>query len=146
MDIEHEIEVAASPEDVYPWVATQERQLQWIGGLVSARPTEGSADALPSVGDRFTQRVERGPLHLDLEGTVTVAEAPTRYAFRASGRDFDFVVDLELAATNGGTRVRQRSTVELGNFALKLMASKIRSELETKQREDLQRLAGLVVR
>ena len=143
MEIEHQIEIAVSPEQLYPWIATQERQRQWIGGLVSAAPTSGSDDALPTVGTSFRQRIEHGPVHFDLEGRVTEAAAPERFAFEAEGRDVSFSVEVELNDSSGGTRIRQRTVVALGNFALKLMAKKIRTELEKKQGEDLARLKGL---
>ena len=74
---------------------------------------------------------------------MTAAEEPGRFAFRAEGRDFTFTVELRLEASGDGTKVRQRTQVELGNFALKLMASKIRDELERKQQDDLARLKQL---
>ncbi|QDU66819.1 SRPBCC family protein [Engelhardtia mirabilis] len=143
MEIEHQIDIAVPPAELYPRIATSAGQLEWIGGLVSAAPTEGSADALPEVGTRFRQRLERGPIHIDLEGRVTVAQAPIRFGFEAEGRDVTFTVQVELVAAGSGTRMRQKTVVGLGNFALKLMSGKIRSELDQKQTEDLARLKQL---
>lgn len=143
MEIAQSVDVACSPEHLYKLVATQADQLRWVGGLKSATSDSREASALLQVGDPFRQRLERGPVQLDLEGTVTAAEAGARFAFEASARDVRFSVDVRLEATAGGTRLTQRSTVELENFALKLMASKIRAELETKGTEDLARLKAL---
>ncbi|MHC4263641.1 MAG: SRPBCC family protein [Planctomycetota bacterium] len=140
MDIEHELAIARPREDVFDLLVDWSRHPEWVSGLVSSEADGARAEA----GQGFKQQLEHGPLRIDLEGRVTDLAAPEQIACEAQARDVRLVWRFELEGTEDGTRLRQRTTVSLESFMLKMMASRVKSELESKQAADLARLKALL--
>jgi uncharacterized protein YndB with AHSA1/START domain len=140
MEFDHQLTIARPAPEVFARLCDWSGHPEWIEGLTAS----AALDPTPGVGQRFRQRLERGPLHIDLEGRVTEYAPPRRLAFEATARDAHLGIALDLVEVGAGTQLTQRSTVRLESFVLRLMAGKIRAELEQKQRADLERLRALL--
>ncbi len=136
MEISHEIAIARPAAEVFAALVDWERHPEWIEGLVASEALDGR----PALGQRFRQRLERGPLVIELEGEVVDFSEPTRLGFEARARDVRMTSRVELVEQEGSTRLSNRTLIELESFLLKMLASKLRAELEAKQEQDLARL------
>ncbi|MEO0653097.1 MAG: SRPBCC family protein [Planctomycetota bacterium] len=139
MEFSHEIDIQRPAEAVFARLVDWDSHPEWIEGLVTSRATGGDG-----VGQRFAQTLERGPLRIELDGQVVEHSAPRSLGFEASAKDVRLTVRVELDASDATTRLRQHTAVTLESFVLKMMASKVKDELQSKQATDLERLKQLL--
>ena len=98
--LRYSVWIDASPGEVWAVFTDLDRIPEWQTGAPRVAEASGPGDA---VGSAYT--VRRGPM--GSRTTVTVAEAPTRYASHtdaALGLKFDLLADL--VAEHDGTRLR----------------------------------------
>lgn len=98
---ENQIEIAAPPERVWAVLADPQCFDDWVVGAQDVRDADAS---WPAVGSKLHHSTGVGPLTVDDETAVEVAEPPTRLVLLArAGAAGSFRVTLELRATAAGT-------------------------------------------
>jgi carbon monoxide dehydrogenase subunit G len=140
MELEQSILIPAPPAAVYARLADASTWPEWQTDVANVVLERGAGSA---VGDRFTQRVERGPISVDLEVRVRTADPPERLVHESENEQLTITTQHRLAPEGQGTRLVQHLDLELQSFALQLLSSRIRGAVEEKQRRDLEALAQL---
>jgi uncharacterized protein YndB with AHSA1/START domain len=103
----NEIHIDAPPERVFAVLADWRSYGDWV---VGSRYIRGADPGFPAVGTRFHHQVGVGPLHLNDHTEVLEVDQPGKLVLRAKARPFlgTAIVDLRMAAENGGTKVVMR--------------------------------------
>ena len=138
MEIQRTFQLPASPELVFERLVDVAAWPEWVSGLVRLDLRRGDGR---TVGDRFDQLLERGPVRIELETRVETLEPPRLLRHAATGDQLELLTEHRLAAHGQGTQLVQRLELTLESFPLQLMASRIRAALEEKQEHDLEALA-----
>lgn len=100
---ENQIEVQAPPEQVWAVLAEPQTYDEWVVGAQAVRDADST---WPQAGSKLHHRTGVGPLTIDDETMVELADAPTKLVLLAKVRPAgDFRVTLELRATPAGTTV-----------------------------------------
>ena len=103
MAAENEIEIGASPEQVWAVLADPENFDDWVVGAKDVRDADAS---WPAVGSKLHHSTGVGPLTVDDQTSVEVSEPPTRLVLLAQvGAVGSFRVTLELRPTPAGTQL-----------------------------------------
>jgi uncharacterized protein YndB with AHSA1/START domain len=128
MIVEHELELAAAPAAVWPWVSEPERIARWItdAARIEARPAGPLA-----FGSTLVVHLPRSA---PLEARVERVEAGHALALRARGlpNDLEVVLSFTLQAEGSGTLAVLRAEAELTGlmiFAEKMIRSKADAKL-----------------
>lgn len=97
------VTVAASPEDVWPWVADLGKHAEWSTKAYRVEWISGEPN---QVGSRY-RSVGWVPMDKDHvnEGEIVEVRAPTRFALRAEDREGTFNNVYDLRPVDGGTEV-----------------------------------------
>ncbi|MDQ3739467.1 MAG: SRPBCC family protein [Actinomycetota bacterium] len=102
----NEIHIDAPPERVFAVLADWRSYGDWV---VGSRKMRGVDPGFPAAGTRFHHQVGWGPLTLNDHTTVLEVDQPRKLILKAKARPLGTaVVDLEMRAENGGTRVVMR--------------------------------------
>jgi carbon monoxide dehydrogenase subunit G len=135
--LEHSIDVARPPAEVYAFVADPSNLPRWQGPVDAVEWEGGEASA----GDRFREvRTFMGRrVHSSVE--VTVAEPPREFTVSASAGPVDVVARHLLEAAGEGTRVRVEVEAER---VPRLMAGMAARAARRQAEEDLARLKRLL--
>ena len=97
------VQIAATPEQVWPWVADLDRHAEWSPQPYTMTWTEGAPNA---EGSKYHSTGEvPGDKHHQNDGTITEVRPPERFAFIAHDHDGDFTNIYTLTPKDGGTEV-----------------------------------------
>lgn len=99
--------LAASPEDVFDFLADVDNQPVWNPEVVTVtQVTPGP----PAAGTRLTGEYKHVG-RIDTE--ITDFDRPHRLVFQASGRQAEMLIDFRLAAVDGGTHMQVGGSLSL---------------------------------
>ena len=103
--------VNASPESVFETLSDLSRHGEWAANPLKI---ESVSDGPVAVGSEYKSSVRF--MGKDVSGTlrVTALEAPSRFGFTCDDNNGHFEQEYRLRPEDGGTRVMQRTTGELG--------------------------------
>ncbi len=112
MRIERSIEIDRAPEEVFAVVADMRRDSEWCKRVLSSEQVEGDG---PRAGARYraVHRPQRLRKPMELDVRVESFEPPYSMRVREEDTDGVFQVAYELEPRGAGTRITQRSDVEL---------------------------------
>ena len=104
MHVEHEVEIARPPADVYAYLAVPANLPAWQESVVEVRGASAAAPA--QAGEGWTE--VRRAMGTELETRVEVAEAEpdSRFVVASSAGPIRFRVEHELTAAGAGTLLR----------------------------------------
>jgi uncharacterized protein YndB with AHSA1/START domain len=110
--IERSIEIHSPPEEVFAVVADMRRDAEWCKRVLSCDQVEGDG---PGKGARYraVHRPQRLRKPMELDVRVESFEPPHAMRLREQDTDGVFHVSYSLERTSSGTRIAQRSDVEL---------------------------------
>ena len=145
MKIEHEVELAAPPEEVYRLVMDPQRLGEWVSvhqDLVEA--PEGELRE----GSRLTQRLKVAGQRFTVRWSVVEDDCPRHVKWEGSGpMRTRALVEYDFAATGGGTRFRYVNEYELPGGAAGRLAVRAVARAATREMErSLERLRDIVER
>lgn len=141
---EHSVEIAAAPEEVFPYLVEGERRLEWMGVLrESEKLTEGPA----AVGSRWRDVFEDHGQRIELEAELAEYEPGRRLVVRLCNRAFESTSTQALAeAAGGGTRLTTVIETEYKALAARLMGGVVTRHAQKQLEADLARLKEIVER
>lgn len=118
------VEIARTPEDVFPWLLDAEKRLRWVDGLVGSEPFgEGC----------FRETMVQAGRRVDVTSSVLAAEEPHRLEVRSEGRGVTAHLEHRLEPSGGGTRLTSSVELKLGGllrFAGGVAAAQAQRSLE----------------
>ena len=138
---EHSVEIAAAPEDVFPWLADAERRLRWMGALVESEPL---TDGPPELGSRYRDVFEDHGQRIELEAELVVVEPDERLTARLVSKGFESTSSQRLEATREGTRLTAAVETRYTMLAARLLAPLVTRHAQKQLEADLARLKELV--
>jgi uncharacterized protein YndB with AHSA1/START domain len=141
--VEHAVEIDASPEAVFPYLADGERRLRWMGALLE---TEQLTEGPPAVGSRWRDVFENLSQRVELEAEVAVYEPPRRLLVKLSSRQVDATSEQLLEANGGRTRLTAVIETEYKTVTARLASGLVAHVAQRQLEEDLATLKGLVER
>lgn len=128
------VEIARSPDDVFPWLVDPDKRLLWVSGLVSSE----------SLGEgRFRETMQQAGRRVDLTSTVVLVEEPRRLEVRSVGRGVTAHGEHRLEPLGDGTSLTSSLDLQLGGllrFAGGVAAGQAQRSLE----RSLERLKELL--
>ncbi len=136
--VEHSVEIARPPEDVFPWLLEEDKVRQWTTGLRGYERLDGGP---VGTGSRFRQVLEVSGEHITVEMEVTAYEPPRRAESRFELRGIDVV---NTYALTGATTLTQTLDPSGGGFKGRLLIPIIQPHLERKLQADLAALQALL--
>ena len=121
----HETTIDLPPEHVFSFLADAENETKWRPGVLDISRVSGSG-----VGTRYRQGV-KGPMGRRIAADIEITELKPNelIAFRAREGPVRPTGRYELAATNGGTRVRFVLEAEVGGLK-KVLAPMIQKQMD----------------
>ena len=138
---EHSVEIDASAERVFPYLAEPELMQRWIGGLIEFRPI----DAGPALGSRAIQLVEVAGKKWELESELTRYEPPRLLEARlVAPKDFESVAAYRLEEADGRTRVTTTMETEYKHRVARFLGGVATRQAQRKLEADLARLKQVV--
>jgi uncharacterized protein YndB with AHSA1/START domain len=138
---EHSVEIAAAPEDVFPWLADPERRLRWMGALVES---ESLTDGPPGLGSRYRDVFEDHGQRIELEAELVEVEPPERLTARLVSKGFESTSSQRLEAGGAGTRLTAAVETRYTMLAARLLAPLVTRHAQKQLEGDLARLKDLV--
>lgn len=123
MNVDFEIDIAATPEEVWPYLVEPELQQTWMIGVKRNELIEGDGH---SVGSKFEMDIKEGGRIAKYDGTVTAYDRPSKLGVRLVGgcmktaMTMDALYELTPSA-GGGTRLRYSGGGELPGCFAKVM-------------------------
>jgi carbon monoxide dehydrogenase subunit G len=140
---ESTVVVAASPDDVFPWLLDVDKVPQWVSGL---RRYE-RADAGPlRIRSRIHEELEVSGYALSLELEVVRLDLPERADLRFEGSGFRAVNEYRVAPVDGGSRVTWAIEGDATSFKARLIVPMVQAKLQQKLDADLARLDAAMAR
>ena len=135
----HSIDVSRPPAEVFPWLLEEDKVPQWTGDL-----ERYTVNGPLGVGSTVTQKLTvAGGLVLDMEivGYDPPRSAETRFEINGVKVTSDYTL-----ADNGsgGTTLTQTLEAKASGFTAKMLIPIVQGRLETKLKDDLERLKGLL--
>jgi uncharacterized protein YndB with AHSA1/START domain len=131
IEFRHEVLVEAPVGPTFRACDSAREQLAWVGSLVEVE-VDPSTPWGP--GARFVQVHEE----------VLEHEPEERIVMRLTHPDFELHTRLEFEDLGGRTRVSQVTRLELRSLALRLAAPLVRSAVDRRIAEDMERLKALL--
>lgn len=114
MKLEHTLEIQASPEIVWSWLADPEKQRQWMTGFVSNKVVEGDG---ASAGSVFEMEVKEGRSITTYRGTLHTFDPPREMGIHLVGGCLDpnqlMEVRYLLEPVGSGTRLSYATEGEM---------------------------------
>jgi uncharacterized protein YndB with AHSA1/START domain len=134
----HSIDVSKPPSEVFPWLLEQDKVPQWTSDL-----ERYDVDGPLGVGTHVTQKLTvAGGIALDMEITEYDPPSGAATAFETNG--VKVTSEYIVAANGGGSRVTQTLDAKASGFTAKMLIPIVQGRLETKLKDDLERLKGLL--
>jgi len=139
---EHSVEIAAAPDEVFPWLAASERRCAWMGALTESEPlTDGS----PEVGSRFRDVFEDLGQRVELEAEIVELDPPHAMTVHLVSKVFDATSSQRLEELEGGrTRLTAVIETDYKQRTARLAAPVVTRRAQKRLEEDLARLKELV--
>lgn len=138
---EHSVEIGASADRVFPYLAEPDLMQKWVAGLLEFRPL----DEGPRLGSRAIQVVEVAGKKWELESELTRYEPPHALAAcLVAPKDFEMNATYRLEETNGHTRLTATTDTAFKHRAARLLAGVITRKAQKKLEADLDRLKQVV--
>ncbi len=141
IEFRHEVLVEAPVGPTFRACDSAREQLAWVGSLVEVE-VDPSTPWGP--GARFVQVHEEVGSRQRLEGELLEHEPEERIVMRLTHPDFELHTRLEFEDLGGRTRVSQVTRLELRSLALRLAAPLVRSAVDRRIAEDMERLKALL--
>jgi uncharacterized protein YndB with AHSA1/START domain len=133
--IEQTVEIAAPPEDVFPYLEVSHERLRWMGLLVESAPVEKG---------RFHDVFEDRGHRIDIDAEVVERDPPRLLVVRLRSSSFEATSTQKLEAVDVGTRlttvVETTYTKRLARLAGPFVARRAQQQLE-RDLETLKELA-----
>lgn len=134
----HSIDVSKPPSEVFPWLLEQDKVPQWTSDL-----ERYDVDGPLGVGTHVTQKLTvAGGIALDMEITEYNPPSGAATAFETNG--VKVTSEYIVSANGGGSRVTQTLDAKASGFTAKMLIPIVQGRLETKLKDDLERLKGLL--
>ncbi len=135
MNIKHEIEISKPPEEVFPWIANQDKAMQWQknvkGGEILVETPE-------RIGTTFKEIIEEGGNELEMHGYITEYIEGETIGFHIESRVHSFEVRYSVDGIEDGSKVAAEIDIRwkfplniMSLFIGKKMASNLRASLES---------------
>jgi uncharacterized protein YndB with AHSA1/START domain len=132
------VDIPQPPEQVFPWLLDEDKVPQWTSAL-NGYALNGS----PGVGAHAVQTLDvAGGVKLDME--ITGYEPPRSVEMRAVSNGVKVVSTYTLAPSGRGTRLTQALDAKPEGLSGRMVIGVVRSRLEKKVSEDLERLRGVL--
>jgi carbon monoxide dehydrogenase subunit G len=134
----HSVDLPKPPEEVFPWLLEQDKVPQWTSHL-ERYDVEGPL----GVGTRVTQK-------LSVAGGITLAMQITEFDPPGGAATFfetngvKVTSEYLLAPSNGGTRLTQTLDAKASGLTARMLIPVVQGRLETKLKDDLERLRGVL--
>lgn len=138
---EHSVEIAAAPEDVFPWLADPARRLRWMGALVES---ESLTEGPPELGSRYRDVFEDHGQRIELEAELVEVEPGERLTARLVSKGFESTSSQRLEADGAGTRLTAAVETRYTMLAARLLAPLVTRHAQKQLETDLARLKELV--
>jgi uncharacterized protein YndB with AHSA1/START domain len=134
---EAEIEIDASPEQVFAWVTEREKFAQWAGADPDYLPADPSE---LKQGYRATGHMQApdGPRELQFE--VTEWDPPSKFGFRDTYDGGDQTTTYSFEADRSGTKLHVSSDTDYAKMAMPAAASAQLEQLPEDQRSMIQKM------
>ncbi len=135
----HSIDVSKPPSEVFPWLLEQDKVPQWTSDL-----ERYDVDGALGVGTHVTQKLTvAGGIALDMEITAYDPPRGAATAFETNGVKVlsEYIVE---GSSGGGSRVTQTLDAKASGFTAKMLIPIVQGRLETKLKDDLERLKALL--
>lgn len=134
----HSIDVSKPPAEVFPWLLEQDKVPRWTSDL-----ERYDVDGPLGTGTRVTQKLSvAGGIVLDMEITAYDAPRGAETAFETNGVKVTSAYIVE--GGDAGTRVTQTLDAKASGFTAKMLIPIVQGRLETKLKDDLERLKTLL--
>jgi uncharacterized protein YndB with AHSA1/START domain len=134
----HSIDVSKPPSEVFPWLLEQDKVPQWTSDL-----ERYDVDGPLGVGTHVTQKLTvAGGIVLNMEITQYNPPSGAATAFETNGVKVtsEYIVE----ASGAGSRVTQTLDAKASGFTAKMLIPIVQGRLETKLKDDLERLKTLL--
>ncbi len=141
-------EFNASPEEIWPWLSEGDKAKQWVSWLVEVRSGASTRSAVGSKEVWVMRDENNGGQLVEIEGTCTEYERPSRLGVRLSSSGmFDGQQNYRLTNLgNGRTRLDIEGQYHFSQWFAALMAPLIIPAAEKKLAGDVARLKSLIER
>ena len=134
----HSIDVSTPPSEVFPWLLEQDKVPQWTSDL-----ERYDVDGALGVGTHVTQKLTvAGGIALDMEITAYDPPRGAATAFETNG--VKVVSEYIVEGSGAGSRVTQTLDAKASGFTAKMLIPIVQGRLETKLKDDLERLKTLL--
>jgi len=136
--LEFQTQIDAPPQEVFAYISDLEKHVDWSGGQVITKTSEGPVGA----GSTYVTQ-EEGPFGMTLKEKVEVIhyQASERFAWRSygpMGTWFDW--SFELRPQNGGTILVERLDRSKGLFAAVMLKLMIQRQMRKAMPQGLARI------
>jgi len=138
---ESTVDVAATPEAVFPWLLDTDKVPRWQSGVQRYEPAQAGPLA---VGSRIHEDLSVSGYGLQLELEVIRLDPPQRAELRFEGSGFRAVNQYSVAPAAGGSRVTWAIEGDATSFKARLIVPMVQSKLQEKLDGDLRRLRDLL--
>jgi carbon monoxide dehydrogenase subunit G len=138
---ESTVEVAASPDTVFPWLLEEEKVRRWQSGL---ERYERADDGPLRPGSRIHENLSISGYSLALELEVVALDPPRTADLRFEGSGFKARSEYRIAPAGGGARVTWAIEGDATSFKGRLISSMVQAKLQEKLDGDLARLRSLL--
>lgn len=85
MRVERQVELAARPDEVWPWIEDPDRATRWMDELVEY---ERTSDGRIGVGSTFRMEIEEGRRTAEYRAAVVEHDPPRRFVLEVTGPSF----------------------------------------------------------
>jgi len=134
----HTVELPKPAGEVFPWLLEEDKVPQWTSDL-ERYDVEGPL----GVGARVTQKLSvAGGIVLDMEITKFDPPSGAETYFETNGVKVSSTYVLE--DNGGGSRLTQTLDAKASGFTAKMLIPIVQGRLETKLKDDLERLRELL--
>ena len=141
------VEIAGSPEQVWPWVDEGARLKQWVSWLVEVREPEPVRHAVGVTRTWVMKDENNGGKLVTMEGRFKEYAPPSLLTITLGSSEYRFDGDQSYRLTdlgNGRTRLDVDGKYRFDQWLAKLMEPLITPSAEKKMAGDLARLKSLV--
>ena len=134
----HSIDVSKAPSEVFPWLLEEDKVPQWTSDL-----ERYDVDGPLGTGTTVTQKLTlAGGLALAMQITEYNPPSGAATAFETNGVKVTSAYTLE--PNGGGTRLTQTMDAQASGFTAKMLIPIVQGRLESKLKDDLERLKTLL--
>lgn len=138
---EHAVEIAAPPDEVFPWLVEPELRLRWMGALVDS---EAVTSGPPEVGGLHRDVFEDHGQRTEVDAELVEVEPGRALTVKLEAKGFEGTSSQRLEETPGGTRLSVRVEARFTMLAARLFAPIVTRHAQKQLEADLARLKELV--